>query len=111
MQINRSIVMKWREYWAKIPPYLRNKYSVTAIVFFLWMLYFDQNDFISQLQLRHEIYTLEQHKAYFQEEIEKTDADLKELLSDNQKLEKFAREKYFMKQPNEEIFVIVSKDE
>ena len=71
------------------------------------MLLFDQNDIISQLQLRYEIHQLEQQKAFYIEQIKETQADLDDLLTDKQQLEKFAREKYLMKKPDEEIFVIV----
>lgn len=83
---------------------------VTLIVFAVWMMFFDQHNMINQIELRAELYQLESDKEYYQAEIEQIREDLDELLSDDAKLEKFAREKYFMKRANEEIFVFVAED-
>ncbi|MDA9563440.1 septum formation initiator family protein [Flavobacteriales bacterium] len=93
----------------KIPPFLKNRYAVTGILFSLWMLFFDQHDLISQIQLQRELNQYEQDKQYYREQIEKTEQDLNELLTNEDNLEKFAREKYLMKKDNEEVFVIVNE--
>ncbi len=95
----------------RIPRWLKTRYSITLVVFVLWMLIFDQNDIFSQIQLRYELFKLEEQKVYYQEQIKETDKNLKDLLNDDAKLEKFAREKYLMKKPQEEIFVIVPESE
>lgn len=84
---------------------------VTAFFFFVWLLFFDQHDLITQIELKQELNELETTKAYYEEEIEKTEQDLNELLTNDEQLERFAREKYLMKKPNEEIFVIVPEEE
>jgi len=66
---------------------------------------------ISQIELKAELFKLEQDQQYYQEQIVSIREDLEELLADDFKLEKFAREKYFMKHENEEIFVFVSEDD
>ena len=99
-----------KKIWNKIPPFLRNKYAITGIVFGIWMLFFDENDFISQIQLQRELHQLEEDKAFYKEEITKTQADLDELLTNDNNLEKFAREKYLMKKENEVIYVLVEED-
>lgn len=93
----------------KIPPYLKNKYSLTVIVFVFWLTFFDQNNWIMQLQNKMELWELEDEKEYYLAEIENTKKDLKELTSDLNNLERFAREKYLMKRDNEEVFVFVSE--
>lgn len=93
--------------WNKLPWYLKNRYVIASIVFVVWLAFFDQHNFISQIEFRAELYRLNQDKAYYQKEIVEIEEDLKELLSDNRKLEKFARERYYMKKPDEEIFVFV----
>lgn len=96
--------------WTSVPTWLKNKYSITIMLFAVWMLFFDQHNMISQFELKAELYQLESDKAYYQAEIESIREDLDELLSDNEKLEKFAREKYFMKKENEEIFFFVAEE-
>ncbi|MEM9024663.1 MAG: septum formation initiator family protein [Bacteroidota bacterium] len=97
---------KWLD---NIPPYLKNKYVVTSILFLAWMAFFDQNDLITQFKLAGELNDLKEENAYYTREIRKVDSDLQELLSNDQQLEKFAREKYLMKRDNEDIFVIVAE--
>jgi cell division protein FtsB len=99
-----------KAYWEQLPRFIRNKYMITLIVFAVWMMFFDQHNMINQIELRAELYQLDSDKEYYQSEIEQIKEDLDELLSDDAKLEKFAREKYFMKRANEEIFVFVAED-
>lgn len=94
----------------KIPSFLRNRYSITALIFLIWLFFFDQNNILGQLEYRMELGKLEDDKAFYQEEIQKTIADLEELKSNPKSLEKFAREKYLMKKDNEELFVIVNEE-
>lgn len=96
--------------WERLPKYLRNKYAFTLALFAVWMLFFDHHNMINQIELRAELYQLESDRAYYQAEIEQIREDLDELLQNDDKLEKFAREKYFMKKPNEEIFLFVAED-
>lgn len=79
---------------------------MTILAFIVWLLFFDQYDLFRQLEFRTEVNKLEEDKAYFQSQIEGTKAELSGLLDDKAKLERFAREKYYMKRDNEEIFVI-----
>lgn len=84
---------------------------MSVLFFAVWLLFFDRNDLISQFQLRYEIYELEQQKEFYIKQIKTTKHDLDELLSSKDQLEKFAREKYLMKRPDEDLFVIVAEKE
>ena len=75
------------------------------------MLFIDSNDFISQYQLRDKLKSLEAQRNFFRTKIEEVRKDREELLSDDKMLEKFAREKYYMKKETEDIFVIFDGDE
>jgi len=99
--------MKWKN---KVPAFLKNKYALTAIIFLVWITFFDQNKLITQFQYRSQLSKLEEEKKFYQGEIEIIQADLKELQTNPKTLEKFAREKYLMKKEDEELFVIVEED-
>ena len=99
-----------KEFWQRLPWYLKNRYAITVYVFVIWMAFFDEYNVIDQIELRAELYQLESDKEYYQREIVTIKEDLDELLSNNDKLEKFAREKYFMKRPEEEIFIFVEEE-
>ena len=77
--------------------------------FTLWVALFDRNDLFSQLELRKQVKQLEAEKKYYMAEVEKNKKDLNALINDPKSLEKFAREKYYMRKDNEDVFVIVKE--
>ena len=90
-----------------IPWYLKNKYLLTVFLLFSWVLLFDNFDLITVVKMRVEIYKKEKEMDHLQELIEKDKLNYKELTSNREQLEKFARENYLMKKENEDIFIIL----
>ncbi|MFD3001261.1 septum formation initiator family protein [Pontibacter toksunensis] len=97
--------------YRRIPKFFRNFYFITSFLFLIWMLFFDSNDFITQYQMNKTLSNLEEEKEHYLEKMEEVQQDRKELMSNAELLEKFAREKYLMKRPNEDVFIIVTKEE
>ena len=93
----------------KIPAFSRNFFFLTAFFFLMWMLFFDSNDIYSQYKLSRKLNNLGARKAYYQEKIIEVRQDREELLNNPELLEKFAREKYLMKKPSEDIYVLVEE--
>ena len=89
--------------------YINNKYFYTGLAFVIWMVFFDQESFIEQYKLSQTVDGLESQKSFYLEEIEKNDQTIKTLENDTAALERFAREKYYMKRDNEEVYVIVKE--
>ncbi|MBT8393961.1 MAG: septum formation initiator family protein [Bacteroidia bacterium] len=87
----------------------KNIFVLIFVVFAVWMLFFDTNSLLTHLELNNEIDDLENEKDYYQREIKKDKKEIKKL-SDSDGLEKFAREKYYMKKENEEIYIIEYED-
>jgi cell division protein FtsB len=90
--------------------FLKNKYILTLVLFFLWLLFFDQNNLLERHKLNSEYNQLLQEREYYMQKIEEDRKRIKELKTDNENLEKFAREQYLMKKDNEDIFIIVEDD-
>lgn len=86
---------------------IKNKYFLLSIAFVVWMLFFDRNDLASQYTYRTQVNKLEDEKDFYKEQISQVEKDLQELNSNQEKLEKFARERYFMKKDNEDVYVII----
>ena len=95
----------------KIPPFLRNIYVLTALGYLCWMLFLDANNIPNQLKTKVKLVRLENEKEYYEQKIEEVKQDREELLSDPELLEKFAREKYLMRKPKEDVYVLVEEDE
>ncbi len=93
----------------KVPDWLKNKYTIAFLSFAIWVSFFDQNNFFNQYNFFKELRVLQKDKDYFVKELTKTRQELYDLTSNPVTLEKFAREKYFMKKDNEEIFVFEIK--
>ncbi|WP_350292247.1 septum formation initiator family protein [uncultured Croceitalea sp.] len=92
--------------WFKL---LTNTYILVLTLYVIWMAFFDTNSLLIHLELRREIKKLEQQKEFLKNEITKDKEALKGL-STPEELEKFAREKYYMKKDDEEIFLIEYED-
>lgn len=92
--------------WFKI---LTNKYSLTILFFVVWMLFIDTNSWLIHHELNQNIEELEQNKRYYTKEIKNDKATFK-TLNDSIEIERFARETYFMKRDNEDVYIIEYKD-
>lgn len=86
-----------------------NKYTIAGLIFLVWLTFFDKNSFVEKSRLHNKISVLEKEKKYYQDKIEEDNRKIQELLSNRDNLEKFAREQYLMKNPNEDVFVIVEE--
>ncbi|GAB3198845.1 cell division protein FtsB [Pontibacter aydingkolensis] len=93
----------------RIPKFFRNYYFITTALFLVWMLFFDSNDFITQYQMRRTLHDEEEKKQFYLERMAEVEKDRRELMGNPELLEKFAREKYLMKRPNEDVFIVVPK--
>lgn len=93
----------------RIPSFLKNFYVLTLIVFAAWMVFFDSNDFVSQVKLSSQQGDLEEAKAFYEDKIIEVKEDRDALLNNDELLEKIAREKYFMQKPNEDVFIVVEE--
>jgi cell division protein FtsB len=90
-----------------IQKYVVNKYFVTVFLFLMWMVFFDSTSFLVINELNGEVKKYETQLAYYQSEYQKNDELYKKLMNNKDEKEKYARENYFMKKPNEEIFILV----
>ncbi|WMI67785.1 septum formation initiator family protein [Mangrovimonas sp. YM274] len=77
--------------------------------FAVWMLFFDANSWFIHHELNTDIKELEDEKEYYKKEIAKDKKAIK-ALSTEEGLEKLAREKYYMKKADEEIYIIEYED-
>ncbi len=93
----------------KLLKYFKNVFILIFAVFAVWMLFFDTNSFLTHWELNNDIDDLEDEKEYYNREIKKDNKEIKKL-SNEEGLEKFAREKYYMKKENEEIYIIEYED-
>lgn len=102
-----SLTMQLTDLTTRVPAFLRSFYFYTGMGFLVWMFLFDANDFVKQYDMYAKWQELKTEKQYYLDNIELVKRERAELLSSPELLEKFAREKYIMKRPGEDVFVLV----
>lgn len=88
---------------------LTNIYILTSLLFLFWMLFMDTNSYLFHKELNNEINDLKQQREKLKIEIE-IDKKLIKDLNNIDNYEAFARENFFMKRDDEEIYIIEYKD-
>ncbi|SHI69922.1 Septum formation initiator [Hymenobacter daecheongensis DSM 21074] len=99
--------MQLLQLFERVPRFLRSFYFLTTLGFLVWMFVFDSNDLFKQYDMYAKWRELQGEKEYYLKNIDLVKKDRAELLSSPELLEKFAREKYIMKRPGEDVFMLV----
>ncbi len=89
--------------------FISNKYVLILLFFLIWMFFFDTNSYFIHKELNEDIHSLQKSKIHYQEEIQKDKAFIKKM-EDSNEVEKYAREKYYLKKENEDIYIIQNQD-
>jgi cell division protein FtsB len=97
---------KFSYFFSRIKPYFRNKYVLLFLFLGIYFALFDSFSWRSKRSNDKRIKELKNDIAYYENAIESTKRQREELQSSNKNLEKFAREEYLMKKPNEDIFIV-----
>jgi len=92
-------------YWLHIKKIFSNKYVITLMVFVVYLIFFQQYNWLDQLTYKKKRDALKQKKDYYQTEIKKIDQQTDAIKNDKAALEKYAREQYLMKKENELIII------
>lgn len=90
--------------------FVSNKYIWVLLFFVSWMLFLDNYSYLDHRLLNQQIQELEDNKKYYKEEINQDLKSIKSFKNPDQ-IEKYAREKYYMKRENEDIYIIEFEDE
>lgn len=103
--------MKLKQYYEKIPAFLKNRYAVALMIFVVYVGFMDRNSVLSQLQTKIDLSRLQAEKTFYTKEIAYYKDAMVSLVANPAKLEKFARETYLMKRPDEDIFLFVISEQ
>jgi cell division protein DivIC len=86
------------------------KYLIVVVIGVLIVGFIDENSFMKRIKLEMQIDNLEDEIDKYHAEYEKSSTKLNELKRNPKNIEKIARERYFMKADDEDIYVL-SDDE
>ena len=84
-----------------------NKYWVVVIAFLIITFIVGDSNLYKRYAYDEKIRNLENEIKYYQKEIEINRKKLNDINTSKERLERFAREEYFMKKPNEDVFIVV----
>ncbi|NJM78935.1 MAG: septum formation initiator family protein [Flavobacterium sp.] len=89
----------------KFLKFLGNRYFLVLTFFIIWMLFLDNYSYLEHRVLNKQIDELNDNIRYYKSEIKQDSTKIKKLKNQDQ-IEKYAREKYYMKRENEDIYII-----
>ena len=91
-----------------IPNWLKNRYFISCFIFSIWIIFFDINSIITQINQQKEINKIENDINYYKEEIAKDSEIIKIISSDSltDEFDRYLREVLFLSRKNEEILII-----
>jgi cell division protein DivIC len=88
---------------------LKNKYFIASILFLTWIVFFDDNSFISHAENKRRLHELNKQKEYYQERIAEDKQKIEDLNAGKNELEKFAREQFLMSKPDEDVYIVIEE--
>lgn len=100
--VNKNHVEQLKRVWGYIR---RHKYLITVGTFLLIIGVLDENSLIQRFSHHTEIRALKSEIQRYKKQYDRDSRLLKEISTNPEALEKVAREKYFMKKDNEDIYV------
>lgn len=89
---------------------LKNKYFIASAFFIIWMSFFDPKDWGLILSRKEKLRDLDKSEKHLTLQIAETRKELDLLKTNAQTIEKYAREKYYMKKDNEDLFIVISEE-
>lgn len=99
---------KTNRFWAYIN---KQKYLITIILGLLLVCVLDENSLRKYVSYQFRINELNSEIEAYQKQYEKDSIHLKALTDDPKGVERVARERYLMKRPNEDIFIMSTDKE
>lgn len=89
---------------------IKNKYFLSTLILLVILIVFEDTNIYRQFKSLNKLSELQEANDLKRIEIEEIKVKIKELTTNPEELEKFARETYRMKKANEVIFLFAEKD-
>ena len=103
---NMKIIEKFKKFSLAVWRSQALKYAVVFVVGVLIVGFLDENSLWSHIKNRQRIDELTEEKARYNAAYQRDQAQIRELNTNPKAMERIARERYFMKADDEDIFVL-----
>ena len=94
----------------KVFNFFKNRYLLTLALFVVYNLFINNIDIPFIISSRWELHKLRDQAAQLEKDNQRAKEQLQAINSKSFELEKLAREEYFMKKPNEDVYVFKIKN-
>ena len=89
---------------------VKNAMWIVGVLFVVWITFFDDFSLIDRFEKMSKLHELRENEKYYEQENLENSTRLDELMSGKEELEKFAREQYYMKEDDEDIFLVILEE-
>jgi cell division protein DivIC len=103
-------VTRWQMFLSLVPIPLQNKFILVSILFTVWMCFIDDNSLVNLYSREVTLRNIKAIHKHYTDEIAECDLYEGIRLGDEKAIERIAREKYFMKRKDEEVFIIITDE-
>jgi cell division protein DivIC len=100
---DRKLLNPFKPLMKQLPKGLQNRAFLVGLLFLLWMLFFDKASIITQFRLTRTLRRLQSDKIFYQNKLKEVELQRLDMQNNS---EKFARERYYMKANDEDVFII-----
>ena len=95
--------LKSRHPWVRV---VLNKYFIASLVFILLILFNSRTSLHQMMQSMSTLRKQKKQEMYYRQAIKNTDERIKQLTSNKDTLEMFARENYYFMEDGEDVYVV-----
>jgi cell division protein FtsB len=85
-------------------------FSVVTAVFLVWVVFFDENNMISQVRLWNNYQEESSKNEYLKQKVEEAEHTNESFQNNPEKQERYARENFFMKKEGEDVYYISEEE-
>lgn len=89
---------------------IKNKYFIVTVIFLVIVIFLDENNLFVMRRLNKEVKALHEEESQLKKNIEADSIYINNLVGSLDSLERYGREEYYMKRPDEDVFVVGSKE-
>ena len=98
--------------WNKLKIFIKSYriYVFTLLIFVVWLVFFDMANVVNLVNDLTDVRNKKEQKKYYEKEIERIDKTISELEKNDEILEKYARENFYFKNDDEDIYIIEEEE-
>jgi cell division protein DivIC len=99
----RGVLNPFKPFVSKFRDKGINRYLLVLLIFGIWLIIFDRASLLKQYRLSSALKKLEREQIFYKDKIQEAQQQHLDMINDQ---EKFAREHYYMKAADEDVYIV-----